>query len=265
MNKTKSRAWLLLPFFLCWGGSLTFFRPACEEVSRFESQENFLREARVVAIDKDGPGGRTSLWLVTLDDGKSQGRALFRHVDRPRPHPAPDSYKYDLAAYGLAKLLRVEIVPPVIEKVIEGRKGSLQVYLENCIRERDRRRQKLEPPDPKAFAFAREGIRVFENLVYDECQDFDDLLIHREDWRVCRVDFSEAFSPSPELLSGCEITVCPRALYEGLCRLEEKTVKSALRAYLNKEEIGALIIRKGRLVEIIKKRIKDKGEEAVLF
>jgi hypothetical protein len=232
-----------------------------------QALEKVLREAKVNKIEKDGLGGRTGPWLITLGDGAARLRAVFRHVDRRRPLPTPDSYKYDIAAYELTKLLGIELIPPVVEREIGGRKGTLQVFLdlENCIREKDRRRKKMEPPNPKAFSNAFEEVKVLENLTYDECQDADDLYVHRDDWRVCRVDFSEAFAPVPELLPGCEITVCSRRFYEGLLKLDEETVKSALSKYLSDEEVGALLTRKGLLIEKIKALICEKGEDAVLF
>jgi len=239
--------------------------PRAEELGQMEAMEKLLREASVKEIDKERLGGRTNPWLITLADGTGETRAIFRHVDRRRPHPTPDSFKYDLAAYALSKLLGIEMIPPVVERRIQGREGSLQIYLENCIREKDRRRKKLEPPDPQAFSKALEGAKVLENLVYDECQDADDLYIHRENWRVCRVDFSEAFAPLPELLPGCSITVCPRKLYEGLLELDEDAAKLALGGYLSQEEMEALFIRRGLIIEKIKKLIALEGEEAVLF
>jgi len=239
--------------------------PRAEELGQMEAMEKLLREASVKEIDKERLGGRTNPWLITLADGTGETRAIFRHVDRRRPHPTPDSFKYDLAAYVLSRLLSIEMIPPVVERRIQGREGSLQVFLENCIREKDRKRKKLEPPDPVAFSKALETARIFENLVYDECQDADDLYVHREDWRVCRVDLSEAFAPLPELLPGCSITVCSRPLYEGLLSLDEETVKSKLGLYLSQEEIGALLIRKGLIIEKIRTLIAVKGEDAVLF
>jgi hypothetical protein len=227
--------------------------------------EKVLREAKVEKVEKEKLGGRTGPWLVTLDDHGAKQRAIFRYVDRQRPHPTPDSYKYDLAAYVLARLLGIELIPPVVEREIEGRKGSLQVFLENCIREKDRKRKKLEPPNPEAFTKALEATKVFENLAYDECQDADDLYVHREDWRVCRVDFSEAFAPMPELLPGCSITLCSKKLYQGLLKLDEDSVKSKLGPYLSEEEIGALLSRKNLIIDKIKTLIGEKGEEAVLF
>jgi hypothetical protein len=238
---------------------------ADEEESQMKSLEKFLREATVVSVDKNIVGGRTAPWIITLNDGKTEHRAMFKYVDSQRPQLAPDSYKYELAAYELTKLLGIEIMPPVVKREINGVPGSLQIFMEGCIREQDRERKKLEPPDPKAFRDAMEEIKIFENLAFDECQDKADMLVHQDTWKVCRVDFSEAFFPSSELLRGCEITRCSRQLYQGLLRLNDDVLSSAMKPYLNDEEINALLQRKNLILEKIKKLIEDKGEEAVLF
>lgn len=240
-------------------------RPSAEGAGEEEEQERFLLQARVVEVDKNKVGGRTAPWVVTLDDGKTRQRALFKHVDSRRPQATPDSYKYELAAYELAKLLGVRIVPPVVEREISGRPGSLQVFLENCLREKERRRKKIEPPDSRSFADALEEVRVFEHLVHDVCLDADDIWIHRDSWKVWRVDFSEAFAPYPELLEDCAITRCSRRLYQGLLKVDDGTVTSSLKPYLNESEINALLQRKSLLIKTLQKLIKDKGEEAVLF
>ncbi|MFZ2054426.1 MAG: hypothetical protein WAU81_09530 [Candidatus Aminicenantales bacterium] len=256
---------LILLLFLVLGSSLfVWSQTPAEEKDARAALETALRECQVASISK-GESGRTSPWVITFAAGCAIQRALFRYVDRPRPQPMADSYKYDIAAYELTKLLRVELIPPVVEREIDARQGTLQIFLENCIRERDRRRKKLEPPDAKAFGNALEELKVFANLVYDDCLNTDDLYVHMEDWRICRVDFSEAFAPMQELLPGCKLTVCSRKLYEGLLKLDEKTVESALGRYLSDEEIGALLIRKKLILEKINALIAEKGEDNVLF
>ena len=227
--------------------------------------ESFLRRAEVVDVRKEISGGRSRPWVITLALGEVRHRAMFKHFDYRRPQPQPHSYKYEIAAYELAKLLGVEIVPPVIEREIEGRKGSLQIFLEGCVSEQDRRRKKLEPPDPAAFAKALDGVRVFESLVNDECLNYGDLLVHPEDWRLCRVDFSEAFAPLPNLPEGCPLTACSRKLYQGLLDLDADKAGASLRPFLSSPEIKALLARKDLLLAEIRRLIDDKGEAAVLF
>jgi hypothetical protein len=236
-----------------------------KELTQFLGLQRFLREAEVIEVKKDVSAGRSRPWIVTLSDGKIQRRAVFKYFDYRRPQPQPHSYKYELAAFELARLLDVEIVPPVIERKIEGRKGSLQIFLEKCVSELDRRRKKLEPPDPRAFANEVEGVRVYESLVNDECLNYADLLVHTDDWRVCRVDFSEAFTPSPELRSDCQLTVCSRRLYDGLTKLDDESIIRAMKPWLSAEETKALLVRKTLILRKIRTLIAEKGEGSVLF
>ena len=228
--------------------------------------ENYLRTAKIVSVEKDQAAGRTAPWIITLDDGEIVRQGFFKHVNAPRPTMfLPDSYKYELAAYELNKLLDLNIVPPVVEREIEGIKGSVQQYIKNFIRESDRKRRNIEPPDPKNFENTLEEIKIFENLVYDECLDADDIFIQTEDWKVWRVDFTEAFSPSSELLPGCKIRRCSKKLYKNLQKLDNDSIKAKLKLYLNDEEIKTLLIRKKIILDKIKQLIEEKGEESVLF
>lgn len=227
--------------------------------------EDYLRSARVVSIDKSGAGGRTAPWIVSLTEGTSERRAIFKYVDRRRPDFLPDSFRYELAAYELSKLIGLPIVPPIVERTIEGNPGSLQVFLENCLRFRELKIKGLAPPDPKGFLCALAEIRIFENLVYNECASLEDTMIHQDDWRICRVDFSEAFAPEPGLIPGCKITRCSRSLYKTLRSLDSPRLQSALGAFLGGAELGALDERKGRILAVLDQLIRDLGEDAVLF
>jgi hypothetical protein len=235
-----------------------------EENERAAELEKALLECPIESTRKGEPG-RTSPWIVSFAENCAIRNALFRYVDRRRPQPMADSFIYDLAAYELTKLLGVDFIPPVVERDVDGRPGTLQVFLENCISEKDRKRKKLEPPEAKSFDNALEEIKVFAQLAYDDCYNTDDLYIHMEDWRVCRVDFSEAFAPLEELLPGCRFTGCSKRLYAGLLGLNEKGVHKALGAFLSDEEIGALLVRKELILERINSLIAENGEANVLF
>jgi hypothetical protein len=231
-----------------------------------EEMEEYLRTAEIVSVEKGTQAGRTAPWRVTLDDGKTRRPALFKHINRPRPSLLPDSYKYEIAAYQMNRFLDLNIVPPIVTRKIDETEGSLQLFLEGWIKEIVRKRKKLDPPDPEAFHNMLEVINVFENLVHDEdCFDADDTLIHFDDWKVCRVDFSMAFSPVPELIPGCRINRCSHRLFKSLLHLDDQKVKSDLLSYLNEEEIEALIQRKRIIIEKIEGLIEERGQESVLF
>ena len=233
--------------------------------------EKYLKKA-TIGPDRIPVGRRTDAFFVDLDDGNIKRRGVLRFTDIPRPELSADSYKYTIAAYELDKLLDLNLVPPTVERQDSGKKASLQIYIEtSLLDERTRQLRKIEPPDPETFYKTLEDLHVFENLVYCSalCEyegNLDDILIeHEKDWRVWRVDLTEAFAPFIELIPEREITRCSRKLYQNLLGLEDKAIKSKVKKYLNKDEIKAVLKRKKLIIEKIEALIKEKGEEKVLF
>jgi len=227
--------------------------------------ESFLRTAEITLIEKGKIPGRTNAWKITLFDGKQEKQAHFKFVNFNRPTPLADSYTYELAAYELDKLLDLGRIPPVVCREIDGVIGSLQIRIENCIPLDALQRRNLRPPDTEAFQNSLEELNVFENLVYCERKELDDVLIEQENWKVLRVDFGEAFDPSPTLIPDQEITRCSKKLFEKLAKLDEDVIISKLGELLNKNEMSMLFERKALIIKTIQTLIQAQGEEAVLF
>ena len=214
---------------------------------------------------KNSETGRTAPWLVRLEAGGIRTRAIFKHMNRVRPQPMPASWRYEIAAYKLADLLGLDFIPPTVERTIDGTPGMLQLFVEGSFSEHDRERGNTAPPDPQAFRQALDEIRVFEILTGAACGDKDDTLIHKPTWKVCRVDFSEAFPADPALDAACPLERCPRRLYERLLRTARSMVETRLKGYLSDSEINSFCERKKRIIARLQQLMKEKGEQAVLF
>jgi hypothetical protein len=229
-----------------------------------KDMEVFLKTASVVGRGP-GPGGRTDAWRLTLEAGGTMRTALFRYIDRRRPDPLADSYKYDLAAYVLDKYLVLGYVPPIVAYQVDNTPGALQAFVANSISEADRKERQIIPKDPEAFEKSMADLRIFQNLVYDDCQNEKDTLVERDTGKICRVDFSEAFAPKKNLAPRCDIRRCSRLLYKKLKGWDDKTVAGLMAPYLNDEEVRALNVRRELLVRYIQKLIEVAGEANVLF
>jgi len=256
MKNKKALAIIIFTFFFSGTWSQSKSQAVTQENAKQKELENYLRTAKIVS--KRRAGGRGENFVISLDDGKILRRGFFKLLNQTRPALIPDSYKYGIAAYELDKLLDLNLVPPVVEREIEGRKGSLQIFIEGSLNEMVRRMRSIKPPEPVKFKKILEDLSVFENLTYSPSycgeRELDDILImHREDWKIWRVDLSEAFAPSPELIPGCEITGCSKKLCQNLIKLEDKVIKAKLKHYLNDEEISMLLKRKKLIIEKIKK------------
>jgi hypothetical protein len=229
------------------------------------AREEFLRTAPVITVAKEGSTGRTNAWKVYLNDGETASRAIFKYIRRPRPALMVSSYTYELAAYELNKLLGLDLVPPTVERTIDGRAGSLQCFCEKTITEAARSRQNLKPADVSVLQNAFSEMGIFENLTNNPREDAGDVLINTAEWKVWRVDFSEAFAPDTALLPDSPFPRCSKRLYERLLGLADGQIRERLRSFLNDEEIEALLVRKKLIQDQLDTLIREKGEGAVLF
>ncbi len=229
-----------------------------------KEMETFLRTAAITGRGP-GPGGRTDAWKLKLESQGVALPALFKYIDRRRPDPLADSFRYDLAAYALNKYLGLRYVPPIVERAVEDVPGALQTFVSNATSLADRREKQLPLPDPGAFEKDMADLVVFQALVYDDCRNEKDTLVSGDDGKIYRVDFSEAFAPKSGEAPGCKIRKCSRLLYQKLRGWDDQTVAAYLGRYLNSEEIAALNTRRSLIVRQIQMMVRSLGEANVLF
>ncbi len=237
--------------------------PAPKPMTRREI-ETFLRTASIVGRGP-GPGGRTEAWKLTLESQGAVLEALFKYIDRRRPDPLADSYRYELAAYSLDKYLDLGFVPPVVERVVEGINGAVQLFVENAMSEAERKANSVAPADAEAFDRAMADLLVLQSLAYDDCRNDRDTLISRDTGRVYRVDFSEAFAPVKHEPTRCPVLRCSRLLYKKLQSWNDKVAAEYLGRFLDPSETAALNARRREVLREIQLRIKMAGERNVLF
>ena len=251
----KNRHHMTLIFASVFLSTLYFCQPlkvACQQNPELAELESYLRNAEIVHVEEGADLGTTDPWKIRLDDGKAKKQAMFKHAPRCRPYPFTiDCYKYELAAYELSKLLRMPIVPPTVERTVNNTPGALQIFLEGCTALNSLEESAIL--DEVQFHRGILDIFVFDNLTYWQTgmdDKYEDIYYHNDDGRICRVDFSRAFDPMPELLPDMEweVTQCSEALYCALERLDGSEVRAKLANYLNDEEITALMARRDLLL-----------------
>jgi hypothetical protein len=219
-----------------------------------EETERYLKTAAIVEIDKFSVPGRTAPWRITLEEADVSRPAIFKYIDRRRPDLLADSFKYELAAYALARYLGLEFVPPVVERKIDDIAGSLQLFVENTISEEERKERNIQPVDAKSFAQDMDDLRVFQNLAAYSCENVQDVLVDQNTWKIYAVDFSQAFAPNSETLAECRISQCSQRLYRKLLTWDREKIKSLLAPYLNEEEIRALNARRDSIIATIERQ-----------
>jgi len=241
-----------------------------------EEAERFLSTASVVGIEQFETKGITKPRCVTLSDGGDTFRALFKVVDQQVPRATgnrgrsliwlKDSYKHEIAAYELDKLLGLGIVPPCVERTIRGDRGALCLWVEGAITEWERRNvRKLEPPDPQGWNKQMYVIRLFHQLTWDtDYNNINNLLVDGN-WRLYKIDSSRAFRRDRELRREESLQRFSRSVLEALRRLQREEVESRLGPWLDRRQIDGLMARRDAILETAERLVAERGEAAVLY
>ena len=273
MNPLRLRSrGLGLAAVLCLTGRI--IASAADDPSLTKDQiKQFLLTAKVVG-SREAKKGITHTSRLTLSDGTVTHDASFQTIDE---HKATkelsngvelnfvDSYKYNVAAYGLAELLGLEDMMPVyVERKLDGKPGSLSWWLPVKMDEETRYTKKITPPDQDAWNNQMYRVRVFDQLVSDSDPNLTNVLIG-QDWHIWRIDFTRAFRLNKDPKDPKELTRCDRQLFAHLKALDANALAEKTKGYLTKDEMKAVMARREKIVAQFQKMISEKGENAVLY
>ena len=107
-----------------------------------DEREAFLATA---SFATDAPTDGRRSWRAGLDDGTRRHDASV--VTEDGSGPTGRNYRFNVAAYELDKLLGLNLVPPSVERSVNGRPASVIWWLDNfAMNELDRRRKGIDPP-----------------------------------------------------------------------------------------------------------------------
>jgi hypothetical protein len=156
-------------------------------------------------------------------------------------------------------------VPPTVERRIAGRSGSLQMWVEAAMTEADRKQRGLEAPDPAAWNAQMHKVRLLHQLTYNtDHRNVRNVLLDPT-FRVYAVDSSRAFRIQTDLLAPDDLLRFSRAVIGTLAALDRPALEASLRPWLDGRQIDGLLARRDRILALVKERIAEKGEEAVLY
>lgn len=269
-GESGSKAEAAIAASLAWEG------PEHQEV-RFTSLaelRDFMQTARILEIKEIGVGVTKPKKILLEKDGVRL-HAHFQSHDEARDRIKVksgevelnfrDSYKFNIAAYELSRLLGMDNVPPSFPRTIRGEPGAITVWLEEVFTERSRQADQVSPPQPRHWSRQLVGMWIFDELVGNADRNLGNILIDR-DWKVWLIDHTRAFRVQKELkYSGHTIPSCERRLWEALLAVTDEEIQVALKPWLKSSEIKAVIQRRRLLVESIETLIESKGPEVAIF
>ena len=238
-------------------------------VTRVE-REAFLTKA---SFANALPADDTTSWRAILDDGTRRHDASVIFADGSGP--TRQNYRFNLAAYELDKLLGLNLVPPTVERSINGRPAAVTWWLDDfAMNELERRRKKINPPDLDEWDRQVQAVRVFDELISNTYRDtapplylnsvWDNLLITTT-WTVWITDHTGSFRTRQQLQDPDSLVRCPRLALGRLRQLNRQRLQQALDRYLSSPQLDALEVRRALLVKHFDDRIARLGESVVLY
>lgn len=236
-----------------------------------EEVENFLRTAKIVG-SRGTSRGITNPDRLTLDDGRVRHDAIFKSIDerklgvtkleRSSEFDFKDSWKFEVAAYEIDKLLGLNMVPVTVEREYRGSRGSLQYWVDGCMLEKERLDKKLMPPDPVRWTWQIHKVRVFDKLIYNIDRNLGNILV-TSDWKCVMIDHSRSFKSLGELNPAGELQYFSRSMMVALEGLDEAGLRTKCGEYLTLPEIQTTLQRKALILQVYQRLVKEKGNSIV--
>jgi hypothetical protein len=227
----------------------------------------FLRTAAVVSRDRI-PVGVNRPEQLLLEKNGARAHAAFRIADlRQRDvrmgarfyFDFRDSYRHECAAYELSRWLGLDLVPPAVLRRLDGKDGSVQMWLENA-----RESEGFKPPDVRAWVAQVWDKDLFDNLILNVDRNLGNVLVGQQ-YRLWLIDHTRAFQPERQLLNPETLARVKRRVWDRLLAMTEDDLKGLVGDYLDGGQMSALAKRRELLIEHFEQLVAERGEGAVLY
>jgi hypothetical protein len=228
-------------------------------VGRYQEIEEYLRTAECVTLEKLGndmehgrcvlrPGGPVAriAWM-TLPPGIYRG--FFT------------SYKTQIAAYELDKLLKLDMLPPTVERQLQGVNGAATLWVEKVV---DWKGDAPPPSEVSRVAWDKQLARMtmFDALIGNRDRNQANVLRDGA-WNLILLDHTRAFGLTTELSR--PLSRIEKDSWDRVLALTRKELDAKLGPWLDEKQIGAILDRRERMKAAIDALIADKGAAAVVL
>lgn len=221
-------------------------------VGHYKEVEEYLRTAECITVDnfaarKNTQGG-PSLKRCTLRPGGPVSRMAWKTFPAGAIRGFRESHKAEIAAYEVDKLLKLEMVPPTVERELEGHTGSATFWVEGVV--------DLKAGTPGALDRARwekqlARMATFDALIGNGARNMGNSL-RDPVWNLILIDHSRAFGPATEPLP--DLSKIDKELWARIEALTRAQLDAALGPWLDKDQIGAILDRRERMRAAIDRR-----------
>lgn len=253
-----------------------------QEIAQREKWDTFLTSAEIVKAERI-KAGVTKPWRIYLKKDDVERTAAWKNVDKRLSAGGRDSWKYEIAAYRLDKLIGLNAVPPAVEREFRGKAGALSLWIDSKYNLSEIVEQGVKMPASAQKHIEDMGYiyRIWGCLIANDDPTQENMRF-TEDWRMIFIDHSRAFRSDKEYterlvfgINGIKryqadgkpfiIRRVPRALFERIKGLDAAAIKQAVGPYLDDREIQSIMARVKLIENEIAEMVNLYGEADVLY
>jgi len=226
--------------------------------------EQYLKSAEVVGIE-ELKVGVTKPRRAKLAPGGLCEAIAWKPIRPGRYSGFWESYKSEIAAYELDKLLGMGMIPPTVEKEVKGDTGAAVMWVSPVKSFKELGgvpglKGVSGPPPAQIASWTRQitVAKMFDNLVGNIDPNLGNWLVD-PNWNLILIDHTRAFTNSQALYH--QLVQVDDDLWAKMKALDEANLTTALGAWLDGGQIKALLQRRDKMQKAIDKLAQTSAQK----
>ena len=218
--------------------------------------EAYLKSAEVVQMEEIGVGV-TKPRRARLAPGGPVEAIAWKAIRPGRYGGFWESYKAEIAAYELDKLLELGMIPPTVEKRVKGDLGAAVMWVAPIKSFKELGgvpgQQGIKGPPPTEVARWMRQLtkaKMFDNLIGNIDPNLGNWLVDPE-WNLILIDHTRAFTTTKDLYH--QLVQVDAELWDKMKALDEPGLTAALGNWLDKGAIKAILERREKMQQVVNK------------
>jgi hypothetical protein len=169
-----------------------------------------------------------------------------------------ESYKSEIAAYQLDRLLQLHMVPPAVERQIGGEMGAAIMWLDGA---RSVKQTGGQVPTGPIWGGAIRRMLMFDNFIGNPDRNAGNILLGNPG-ELILIDHSRAFLTDTRVQAFERVDA---AAWKRLSAVSADDLGRVLRPWMEERAVDAAVKRRAEMVATVDRLIKARGRAAVLI